>query len=256
MTRPGSSGARVLRSLPPALAARLGTSLSDQAFTAAMTHRSYAYEHGGLPTNERLEFLGDAVLGIVVTDALFRTYPDLPESALAPLRSSVVNMRALAAVARDIGLGEQVLLGKGELATGGRDKASILADALEALLGAVHIDRGPAEAWAVVVRLFEPVMAEAAAGRAGTDWKTALQELTTAAGLGPPDYAVSETGPDHAKRFTAVAMVRPTPDSPPRPLGEGAGGTKKEAEQVAARHAHAALDAPAQHATVSSAGGA
>lgn len=230
-----------LRTLPPKLGDRLGTPLSDEAFTAAMTHRSYAYENGGLPTNERLEFLGDAVLGIVVTDALFRDHPRMPESQLAPLRSSVVNMRALAAVARDIGLGEQVLLGKGEETTGGREKASILADALEALLGAIHIDQGFDAAWAVVIKLFGPVMAEAAAGRAGTDWKTALQELTTACGLGPPEYAVTETGPDHAKRFTAVAMVRPAPGEQPRPSGEGTGGTKKEAEQIAARHAHAAL---------------
>ena len=230
-----------LRSVPAGLVKRLGTSLSDEAFTAAMTHRSYAYENGGLPTNERLEFLGDAVLGIVVTDALFRSHPDLPESQLAPLRSSVVNMRALAAVAHDIGLGEQVLLGRGEEITGGREKASILADALEALLGAIHVDRGLDAAWAVVLRLFGPVMAEAAAGRAGTDWKTALQELTTAAGLGPPDYAVTESGPDHAKRFRAVAMVRPAAGEEPTPSGEGMGGTKKEAEQIAAKRAHAAL---------------
>ena len=230
-----------LRTLPATLAKRLGTPLSDTAFTAAMTHRSYAYENGGLPTNERLEFLGDAVLGIVVTDALFRTHPDLPESQLAPLRSSVVNMRALAAVAKEIGLGDHILLGKGEETTGGREKASILADALEALLGAIHIDQGLDAVWAAVLSLFGPVMAEAAAGRAGTDWKTALQELTTARGLGPPDYVVTESGPDHAKRFTATAMVRPTPGAGARPSGEGSGGTKKEAEQIAAQHAHAAL---------------
>nr|BFE68439.1 hypothetical protein GCM10020092_017400 [Actinoplanes digitatis] len=111
----------------------------------ALTHRSYAYENGGLPTNERLEFLGDSVLGVVITSALFHNHPDLPEGQLAKLRASVVNMHALADVARTLGpagLGPHLLLGKGEETTGGRDKASILADTLEALLGAIYLEHG------------------------------------------------------------------------------------------------------------------
>src|ERR1041384_6092544 len=131
----------------------------------SLTHRSYAYENGGLPTNERLEFLGDSVLGVVITTALFRNHPDLPEGQLAKLRASVVNMRALADVARKLGpggLGPHLLLGKGEEATGGRDKASILADTLEALLGAVYLGQGLATASDVVHRLFDQLMEDAA----------------------------------------------------------------------------------------------
>src|SRR5439155_21669462 len=146
----------------------------------ALTHRSFAYEHGGLPTNERLEFLGDAVLGLVVTDALFREYPDLPEGHLAKLRAAVVNMRALADVARGLHLGDYVRLGRGEEGTGGRDKASILADTLEAVIGAAYIDRGLAAADVLVHRLLDPVIARSARLGDRLDWKTSLQELTAA----------------------------------------------------------------------------
>src|SRR5512132_1773168 len=197
----------------------------------ALTHRSYAYEHGGLPTNERLEFLGDAVLGVVITTALFNGHPDLPEGQLAKLRASVVNMRALADVARQLGptgLGTYVRLGRGEEVTGGRDKASILADTLEALLGAVYVEHGLAVADTVVHKLFDPVLADAAQRGAGLDWKTSLQELTATLSLGVPEYSVSEEGPDHAKSFTAVARVGG------ESFGTGAGRSKKEAEQKAA----------------------
>ena len=125
---------------------RLGVRVDPDLLQRALTHRSYAYENGGLPTNERLEFLGDAVLGLVVTDTLYRTHPDLPEGQLAKLRAAVVNAQALADVGRDLGLGDHLRLGRGEEATGGRDKASILADTVEAVLGAVYLDRGLAEA--------------------------------------------------------------------------------------------------------------
>ncbi len=137
----------------------LDAGLSPGLLERALTHRSYAYENGGLPTNERLEFLGDSVLGLVVTDALFRGYPDLPEGQLAKLRAAVVNMRALAGVARGLRLGGYVRLGRGEDGTGGRDKSSILADTLEAVIGAVYIERGLAEATELVHRLFDPVIA-------------------------------------------------------------------------------------------------
>ena len=217
------------------LEAALGTAVDPALLERALTHRSYAYENGGLPTNERLEFLGDAVLGLAVTDALYRRHPDLPEGSLAKLRASVVNTRALAGVARELGLGRWLRLGRGEEVTGGRDKNSILADTTEAVLGAVYLDRGVEAALALVHRLFDPLMRAAAQSGAAQDWKTALQELTAARGLGVPDYRLAESGPDHAKSFSAVVLVAGTP------LGEGAGGSKKEAEQHAASAAFRAL---------------
>jgi ribonuclease-3 len=219
----------------------LGICLSPDRLRQALTHRSFAYENGGLPTNERLEFLGDSVLGLVVTTALYQSHPDLPEGRLAKLRASVVNSRALADVARGLGpggLGPYLLLGKGEEATGGRDKESILADTLEAVLGAVYLEHGLPEADRVVHRLFDPVMAQAAGLGAGLDWKTSLQELTANQGLGVPDYQIEQTGPDHAKTFTAWAVVAGTR------FGGVQGRTKKEAEQKAAEAAFTGLTAP------------
>ena len=201
----------------------------------ALTHRSYAYEKGGLPTNERLEFLGDSVLGLVVTHELYTRYADVSEGRLAKLRAAVVNSRALAEVGRALGLGEFVLLGKGEQATGGRDKSSILADTTEALLGAVYLDRGVEAAVELVQRLFGPLMHAAAQDGAALDWKTALQELSATRGLGVPDYRLAESGPDHAKSFTAVVHVGGEAH------GDGAGRSKKEAEQRAAEAAFVAL---------------
>jgi ribonuclease III len=218
----------------------LGVTMDAGQLERALTHRSFAYENGGLPTNERLEFLGDAVLGLIVTDALYSAHPDLPEGQLAKLRASVVNMRALADVARKLGpagLGAYVRLGRGEEVTGGRDKASILADTLEALLGAVYVEHGLTIADEVVHKLFDPVLADAAQRGAGLDWKTSLQELTAQLSLGVPEYAVTEEGPDHAKSFTAVARVGG------ESFGSGAGRSKKEAEQKAAESAWTALQA-------------
>jgi ribonuclease-3 len=201
----------------------------------ALTHRSFAYEHGGLPTNERLEFLGDAVLGLVVTEALYVTHPTLSEGRLAKLRAAVVNARALAEVGRTLGVGQHVLLGRGEEATGGRDKSSIVADTVEALLGAIYLDKGFDVAGGVVHRLFDPVMSAAADLGAGLDWKTSLQELAATLGLGVPEYLIDDSGPDHAKTF--VARVRVTSGV----FGEGTGRSKKEAEQQAAETAWRAL---------------
>jgi ribonuclease-3 len=236
---------------PSSLEDALGVHLDAGLLSRALTHRSYAYENGGLPTNERLEFLGDAVLGLVVTDALYSGHPDLPEGQLAKLRASVVNMRALADVARRLGphgLGSYVRLGRGEEVTGGRDKASILADTLEALLGAVYLNHGLPVASEVVHKLFDPVLADAANRGAGLDWKTSLQELTAALALGVPEYAVSEEGPDHAKSFTAIARVGG------ESFGSGAGRSKKEAEQKAAEAAWTVLQArlPAADGSASS----
>jgi ribonuclease III len=223
---------------PTPLLAALGVGISAELLTLALTHRSYAYENGGLEPNERLEFLGDAVLGLIVTDHLFCTHPELPEGQLAKLRASVVNMHALAGVARGLvpgGLGHYVLLGRGEELTGGRDKASILADTTEALIGAVYLEHGIEVARALVHRLFDRLLVQAPLLGAGLDWKTSLQELTAAADLGVPEYRVAEDGPDHCKEFTATAVIAGAD------RGVGHGKTKKEAEQRAAEAAWRAL---------------
>lgn len=216
------------------LLAAVDVTLSDDLLTLALTHRSYAYEHGGLPTNERLEFLGDSVLGVVITEKLYLDYPDRPEGELAKIRASVVNGHALADIARELGdggLGRHLYLGKGEEQTGGRDKDSILADGLESLFGAVFLDHGIDEAKRVIRRLFGDVVQRAGELGAGLDWKTSLQELAAEKSLGPPQYQISSSGPDHDKEFTAVAVVGG------EAIGRGVGRTKKEAEQHAAEAA-------------------
>jgi ribonuclease-3 len=179
------------------------------------------------------------VLGLVVTDTLFRGYPNLPEGQLAKLRAAVVNMTALAEVARGLSLGEYVRLGRGEEGTGGRDKPSILADTLEAVIGAVFIDRGLDAAHDLVHTLFDPVIERSARLGAGLDWKTSLQELTAAELLGVPEYTVAESGPDHQKSFRASVKVGG------KVLGSGEGRSKKAAEQQAAEAAWMAISAAA-----------
>jgi len=240
----GAHAAEPLDDLAAQLAETLGVpGLEPERLTHALTHRSYAYEHGGIPNNERLEFLGDAVLGLVVTDTLFNAHPGLPEGQLAKLRAAVVNARALAEVARTLGLGEHVRLGRGEEATGGRDKSSILADTVEAVIGAVYLQLGFDEAAQVVHTMFDPVMLVAAGLGAGLDWKTSLQELSSNSGLGVPDYQLSETGPDHEKTFTARVRVGS------RTYGEGVGRSKKEAEQQVAETAWRAVKLEIEAAT-------
>ena len=212
--------------------AALGATLPDALMEQAVTHRSFAYENGGLPTNERMEFLGDAVLGLVVTESLYRRYPDVAEGHLAKMRAAIVNARALADVGRSLGLGALLRLGRGEEITGGRDKSSILADTLEAVIGAVYLEHGLAAAEAVVHRLFDPLVEHASTLGAGLDWKTSLQELTAALALGVPEYLVDEAGPDHAKVFRARVMLVD------EVWGEGEGSSKKEAEQQAAETAY------------------
>lgn len=222
------------------LADVLGVTLDADLLALALTHRSYAYENGGLPTNERLEFLGDSVLGLAVTELLYLRYADSPESDLARLRSSIVSTKALAALARTLGprgLGPYVRLGRGETLTRGRDKDSILADTMEALVGAVFVQEGFDTARAVVVRLVGDQIHTAAERGAGWDWKTVLQEVAAARALGPVRYDVSESGPDHDKRFSATVAVAGAP------LGTGTGRSKKSAEQLAAQRAHEAVTA-------------
>ncbi len=235
LSRPEGAARRVS---PEGLLDELGMSIDPGLLEHALTHRSFAYEQGGLPTNERLEFLGDSVLGLVVTEHLFVSHPDLSEGQLAKLRAAVVNSRALADVARDLDLGAEVRLGRGEDSTGGRDKSSILADTMEAVIGAVFTEHGIEAARGFVHHLFDPLMADVATRGAGLDWKTSLQEQASLAGLGVPLYEVAESGPDHAKTF--VAMVNIDRQS----YGPGAGRNKKEAEQNAAAMAFAALKGP------------
>lgn len=223
--------------------------LDAELLELALTHRSFAYENGGLPTNERLEFLGDAVLGVVVTETLYLGHPDLSEGRLAKLRAAVVNARALAEVARTIGLGPSIRLGKGEESTGGKDKASILADTVEAVIGAVYLSGGFQNAAGVIHLLFDPLLAAAAQMGAGLDWKTSLQELCAEAELGVPSYLIQDDGPDHMKTFTAQVQVAD------RLFGHGTGRSKKEAEQQAAETAYRILtDEAAQSAEAGVAG--
>jgi len=227
-----------LPKLPETLDDALGLRFADpQMRLAALTHRSYAFENGLSVTNERLEFLGDSVLGLVVTDMAYHDYPDMPEGELAKLRAAIVNMQALAEVARSLGVGDVVLLGKGEETSGGRDKASILADALEAIFGAVYLDRGLPAIRDVIERLFRPRMQAWVRGEGERDFKTILQELASRSMRAIPEYRVAERGPDHEKEFTATVTVAG------EPLGTGVGRSKKEAEQRAAREAFETIGA-------------
>ena len=200
-----------------------------------MAHRSWCAENPGELSNERLEFLGDAVLGLVVTDYLYRNYPDLPEGQLAQVRASVVNAEALAEVAEEIEVGGALRLGKGEHASGGREKPSILSDAMEAVIGAVYIDGGWDAAEDLVMRLVGERIIEGAAGPGGHDFKTRLQELCARTYDELPRYHHVSEGPDHAKRFWATVSVNG------EVLGRGEGRSKKQAEQAAARMAYATL---------------
>ncbi|HET9691892.1 MAG TPA: ribonuclease III [Acidimicrobiales bacterium] len=221
-----------------ALADRLGWEVGDHALLAqSLAHRSWCAEHPEQASNERLEFLGDSVLGLVVTDHLFRSYPEMPEGELAKVRAAVVNSAPLAVVAADLGVGDAVLLGKGERQSGGDEKPSILADAMEALLGAVYLDRGWDAAAATVMALLGERIDEAAAGPGGHDYKTRLQELCARRYDALPSYRIAEEGPDHAKHFEAEVTV----DG--RALGTGRGRSKKQAEQAAARRAWEHLQA-------------
>ncbi len=218
------------------LARRLGHEFADPALLRrAMAHRSWCAEVNGEPSNERLEFLGDAVLGWVVADLAFSRHGDLPEGKLTDLRKSVVNATTLAEVAVDVGIGPHLLLGRGEAAAGGAAKPSILADALEAVIGAVYLDGGAVAAHALVERLLTVRLAAAADRLDRLDHKTVLQELTARRFDSAPVYLISESGPDHAKQFVATVLVSG------RAVGEGQGRSKKLAEQGAAEQAIAVL---------------
>jgi ribonuclease III len=219
-----------------ALEEALGVRFADRALLElALTHRSHAFEAGGLPTNERLEFLGDAVLGLAVTDRIYRGHPDSQEGRLAKIRAAAVNTTSLAELGRTLGIGPFVRLGRGEEQSGGRDKDSILADTVEALIGAVYLDGGVGAAFALVERLFGELLDDIAARRESLDYKTSLQELTAATIGAVPVYELTGEGPDHAKHFTAQVTVAG------ELLGHGEGRSKKAAEQQAAAEAFATL---------------
>jgi ribonuclease-3 len=228
---------------PERLDRALGVDFHDAALReASLTHRSFAFENGLLITNERLEFLGDSVLGLIVTDLAYRSYPDLPEGSLAKLRAAVVNMTSLADVARALGVGDVVLLGKGEELSGGRDKSSILADALEAIFGAVYLDRGLDVARELIERLFRPRIEAYVRGEGDRDFKTLLQELSSQELHAMPEYRIEEQGPDHEKVFTALVYLAG------EHMGRGSGRSKKEAEQQAAREAYTQIIERAERA--------
>ena len=222
---PGTEAARV------ELEQLLAVDVSPALLELALTHRSYAYEHGGLAHNERLEFLGDSILGQAVTVMLYRDNPKLDEGELAKRRACLVSSGALAEVARMIGLGRHIRLGRGEELTGGRDKSSILADTVEAVIGAAYLDAGGEAATALVLRLIAPLMLDPDRFGAAMDPKTSLQELSARAGKGLPRYAVTDSGPDHSKRFHATVSLEGTD------IAEGDGTSKKQAEMAAALEA-------------------
>ncbi|MCW4466213.1 ribonuclease III [Glutamicibacter sp. MNS18] len=208
---------------------RLGVTIDSETLRLALTHRSYAYENGGIPTNERLEFLGDSILGFCIAEYLYETQPDLAEGDLAKRRAAVVSMRALASVARQLDLGHHIYLGRGEKQSDGANKASILADTVEAIFGAVYLHHGIEVVRSLILRLITPMLEDGELLGAATDWKTVIQEEAAGNKLGEVFYEVTGTGPDHARAYTAILNIGQ------RVLAEGHGPSKKEAEQEAAR---------------------
>ena len=213
--------------------------MDTQLFELAFTHRSFAFENGRIPSNERLEFLGDAVLQIVVTEHIFTSFPNLAEGQLAKLRASVVSAHALADVARELGIGPLIRLGQGEILTGGSDKTSILADTMEAVIGAVHLSSGAMTSARFVHEILDERIASREHEGHYTDFKTALQEYCARCGYEPPRYDITAVGPDHQRLFTAVVLI----DG--RPAGRGEASSKKRAEQIAAQQACRELDTDA-----------
>jgi ribonuclease-3 len=228
-----------IRQVTPAseLLKKLGVHLVPERLVLALTHRSFAHEAGGIPTNERLEFLGDSVLGLVAAEALYLEYPERPEGDLAKMRAATVSQRPLAKIARRLELGQYILLGKGETRTGGRDKDSILSDTVEALIGAVYLTHGLEVAQKFVHSLIDDILHEAADLGAGLDWKTSLQEICARLGFEAPVYENAGDGPDHARTFTSTVIV----DG--KAYGTGTGSAKKHAEQEAAENAYRTLKA-------------
>jgi ribonuclease-3 len=219
------------------LLASLGTTLSSELLELAFTHGSYSREFGGVPTNERLEHLGDSVLELIITGELYRKFPDVDESRLSKMRAGLVNNPALVPIAKELELGQYLRIGRGEEITGGREKNSILANAFEALVGAIYLEKGYEVTEEIILKWFKPTIESSNALDLGMDAKTALQELVAALNLNPPEYELTEFGPDHDKSFKAVVVIA----SEKFEVGEGK--SKREAEQAAAKFAYDKLSA-------------
>ena len=211
-----------------ALSEKLGVEINRELLKLAMTHRSYSYEHGNIPNNERLEFLGDSVLGFVVTSHIYETLTNLPEGEMTKVKNAVVSARALAVVAAELSLGEYLVLGKGELATDGRNKPNLLADAFEAILGAAYMSNGFDAARALVEKFVFPLLDNPDEIRANSDPKTTLQERIQALGRGTPNYKTRFEGPDHNRDYFSTLYVNG------EEISHGEGRTKKNAETAAA----------------------
>lgn len=217
------------------LSEKLGVEIDRELLKLALTHRSYSYEHGNIPNNERLEFLGDSVLGFVVTSHIYETLTDLPEGEMTKVKNAVVSARALAVIAGSLGIGEYLLLGKGELATDGRNKPNLLADAFEAILGAAYMSAGFDAARALVEKFVFPLLDNPDDLRANSDPKTTLQERIQALGRGTPSYKTRFEGPDHNRDYYSVLFING------EEISHGEGRTKKSAETAAAVKALDAL---------------
>lgn len=214
-----------------ALYQRLGLKGDLKLLKLAVSHRSWCAEHLSQESNERLEFLGDSVLGLIVTEYIYLSFPSLAEGELAKLRSSVVDATTLAQIALSLDLGSVLLLGKGENSSGGRQKVSILADAMEAVIGSIYISEGFQSARELVLGLLSPYIQAGAQGPGDKDYKTRLQELSAQLFDANPKYDLQDKGPDHAKIFFAVVTIQD------RKVGVGQGRSKKQAEQDAAKMA-------------------
>lgn len=223
--------AGALRNDAEKLLERWGVPVDPELLVTALTHRSFAYEHGGVETNERLEFLGDSVLSVVVTDWLYRNFPDKPESTLSKMRIATVSQPPLARTARSLGLGDYLLLGVGENKTGGRDKDSLLSDTLEALIGATYLSNGLEATAAAVLRALAPLLGEVENLAQTTDWKTRLQEYIASSNFSDYDYESGFEGPDHDRSYTVRVMV----DGEEK--GRAVASSKRHAENLAARDA-------------------
>lgn len=212
-----------------------GIDVDPQLLELALTHRSWAFENGGVPTNERLELLGDSVLSIIVTDRIFHDYPDKSEADLVPIRAAAVSEAPLATIAKQLGLDEFILLGNGELVTDGRNKPSILSDSLEALIGATYLTVGLDRTRRVIEDLTRPFIVEATTAGPALDWKTSIQMLANDGKLGDVTYDIEGSGPDHARRYVATVII----DG--RSWGDGSGTSRAKAEIVAAEAAYDTL---------------
>jgi len=224
---------------PDTLATILGYSFNDQELILqAFRHPSYVYENDelGISDNQRLEFLGDAVISLAISHLLMESFPEMKEGDLSKYRASLVSESGLYHIARELHLGNYLLLGKGEEQTSGRKKPSIISDAFEALIGAIYLDGGFAEALRIIAKLFRPLLNKITLGESINDFKTELQEYSQDTFQSPPEYRVEkETGPDHNKIFYVSVYLKN------KLMGRGKGKSKKEAEQKAAKEALACL---------------